>query len=254
MANPIRLLHITDTHLHAHHEARMRGVNTFDTFLAVLEQVANDSRKPDAVIATGDLVQDETKQGYEKFRDAIRDIGVPVHCVPGNHDSQSIMAAVLNDPPFHYCGDFIFGDWCLVMLNSVIRLDDSGRLTPDEFARLDNSLRASKDKHVMLCMHHHPLAMGSQWLDGVMLHNSEKLFKVVNEYNHVRCMVWGHVHQSSDRDLNGIRMLSTPSTASQFLPDSDVFKMDTRPPGYRWLELNEDGSVDTEVVWLEKSG
>ncbi|MGI9292237.1 MAG: 3',5'-cyclic-AMP phosphodiesterase [Gammaproteobacteria bacterium] len=251
MPEPIRLLHITDTHLHAHHEARMRGVNTFDSFIAVIEHVHTDGRPYDAVIATGDLVQDETRQGYERFRDVMIHLGVNVYCVPGNHDSQRIMEEVLNGGPFHYCGDFVLGDWCIVMLNSVIRLDDSGRMTPDELARLDQTLKKNTGKHAMLCMHHHPLDMGSQWLDGVALQNKEKLFRVIGEHNNVRSMVWGHVHQSSDRDHNGIRMLSSPSTSSQFLPHSDVFKMDTRPPGYRWIELNEDGSIDTEVVWLE---
>jgi hypothetical protein len=27
--------------------------------------------------------------------------------------------------------------------------------------------------------------------------------------------------------------------------------VDTRPPGYRWLELLPDGDVRTEVAWIE---
>jgi Icc protein len=46
-------------------------------------------------------------------------------------------------------------------------------------------------------------------------------------------------------------MLSTPSTCSQFLPNSDDFGMDDRPPGYRWLHLYADGAIDTDVVWLD---
>ena len=251
MADPVRILHITDTHLHAHPDARMRGINTLESFQSVIDRVISGARKPDAVIATGDLVQDETRQGYERFRDAMETLKVPVHCLPGNHDSQTIMEATLNDPPFHYCGDAVYDDWCLIMLNTVIRLDDGGRLAPDELARLNRTLAERADKHVLLAMHHHPLPMGSLWLDGVKLRNSDKLFKALQPHENVRCMMWGHVHQSSDRQHNGIRMISTPSTASQFLPDSDVFKMDRRPPAYRWLNLHTDGSVETEVVWLE---
>ncbi len=250
VADPVRILHITDTHLHAHPDARMRGVNTFNTFQLIVERVLNGKRKPDAVIATGDLVQDETRQGYERFRDTIKIMNVPVHCLPGNHDSQRIMAETLNDAPFQYCGAAVYDDWCLIMLNTVVRFDDSGRLTPDELARLNRTLCEQSDKHVLIGMHHHPIPMGSLWLDGVNLCNSEKLFKALEPHENVRCMVWGHVHQSSDRQHNGIRMISTPSTTSQFLPDSDVFKMDTRPPGYRWLNLHPDGSIETEVVWL----
>ena len=163
------------------------------------------------------------------------------------------MEELLSDEPFQYCGEAVYGDWCLIMLNTVIRLDDGGRLAPDELARLSQTLEAQADKHVLLCMHHHPMPMGSQWLDGVNLRNSEKLFNTIQPHENVQCMVWGHVHQSSDRQHKGIRMISTPSTASQFLPNSDAFKMDTKPPGYRWISLHPDGSIETEVVWLEQS-
>ena len=65
---PFRLLHVTDHHLHAHSESRMRGLNTYDTLLAVIEHVRAGELKPDAVLATGDLVQDETRKGYERFK------------------------------------------------------------------------------------------------------------------------------------------------------------------------------------------
>jgi Icc protein len=66
----------------------------------------------------------------------------------------------------------------------------------------------------------------------------------------VRAIVWGHVHQSYDALRKGVRLLATPSTCAQFLPNSDDFAVDRRPPGYRTLELRADGSLLTEVVWV----
>ena len=48
----------------------------------------------------------------------------------------------------------------------------------------------------------------------------------------------------------GVRLLATPSTCAQFLPNADDFAVDPRPPAYRTLELRPDGSLLTEVVWL----
>ena len=67
----------------------------------------------------------------------------------------------------------------------------------------------------------------------------------------LRAILWGHVHQASDRVRQGVRLLSTPSTCAQFLPGSATFAMDTRPPGYRWLDLHDDGRIETRIVWLE---
>jgi len=243
-------LHITDPHLHAQRDATMRGVNTFETFNAVLEHVAEDGRQPAAIIATGDLVQDETRQGYERFHKSMSATGAPVHCIPGNHDSPSIMAELLNDAPFQYCGDASYGDWQLIMLDTTARWDESGQMAATELERLDNTLANCSDKHALLTMHHHPVPMGSAWLDRINLLNSHEFLAIIERHTNVRGIVWGHVHQESDQTINGVRMLSSPSTCSQFLPNSESFGLDTLSPGYRWLELQPDGSIETEVIWL----
>ncbi len=250
---PLRLLHVTDHHLHAHSESRMRGLNTYDTLLAVIEQVRAGELQPDAVLATGDLVQDETRKGYERFKKLLGSLAVPVHCIPGNHDAPQIMAEMLNTPPFQFCGTATYGNWCIIMLNSACVGDDGGRLTQDQLEFLDRTLASNSAHNVLVCLHHQPVPMGSRWLDGVGLRNSDEFLEIIDHYQHVRGIVWGHVHQASDRRRNGVRLFSSPSTCSQFLPNSDDFALDSRPPGYRWLELRKTGSIDTTVVWLEES-
>ena len=68
----------------------------------------------------------------------------------------------------------------------------------------------------------------------------------------MRAVVWGHVHQDFDAMRGPVRLLSTPSTCAQFKPGAEKFAVDTRPPGYRILELGVDGAIRTEVVWLER--
>jgi Icc protein len=250
-AKPVQILHITDPHLHAHRDAMMRGLNTYDSFRSIIDRANTEKRKLDAVIATGDLVQDETREGYERFSNLVSELGVPVHCIPGNHDSPQIMAEILNKPPFQFCGSAIYQDWCLIMLNSVVRWDDGGQLETSQLEILEQTLSANESRYALICMHHHPVSIGSAWMDGGLgLRNSSDFFKIIDQYDNVRGIAWGHVHQASDHERNGVTLFSTPSTCAQFLPNSDVFKMDTRPPGYRWLNLMPDGSIETEVVWL----
>jgi Icc protein len=99
-------------------------------------------------------------------------------------------------------------------------------------------------------MHHHPLPMGSTWLDGVARRDAPAFWKVIDAHSDVRVVVCGHVHQASDRTRNRVRFLSTPSTCAQFLPSSEFFALDERPPGMRWIELYDDGSIETEVTWV----
>lgn len=249
---PIKILHLTDPHLHAHPDAMMRGLNTFETCKATVEHIVAGGRKPDAVIATGDLVQDETRQGYELFRELLDPLDAPVHCLPGNHDSPRIMAEILNTPPFHFCSPATYGRWRLTMLNTTVRWDDGGRLEENQLQILEQNLAAYPDHYALIGLHHHPIPTGSRWLDGLNLRNSDAFFDIIDRHPQVRCVVWGHVHQASQHLRKQVTMLSSPSTGLQFLPNSDVFMMDSKSPGYRWIELQPDGSIETEVVWLSQ--
>ena len=67
----------------------------------------------------------------------------------------------------------------------------------------------------------------------------------------MRAVIWGHVHQTFEQQRKGVRLLATPSTCVQFLPDSKEFAVDMVPPGYRWLELYPDGTLKTGVERLQ---
>jgi Icc protein len=95
--------------------------------------------------------------------------------------------------------------------------------------------------------------MSSNWLDAVGVENANQLFEVLDAHSRVRVVSWGHVHQCYDGRRQGVRLLATPSTCGQFLPLSNEFAIDSRPPAYRRLTLQGDGSIETEVVWLDEA-
>jgi Icc protein len=251
-ARPTTLLQITDTHLHAALDSRMRGVTTEETFRSVLANARNDPRWPaDAILVTGDIVQDESRAGYERFKTALAPLGPPVLCIPGNHDDPALMREVLVEPPFQVGGEFTFGDWSVLMLDTFVAGDDGGALGAERLAALRLALARHRDRHILICMHHHPLPMGSTWLDGVALRDAPTFLEIVDASPQVRGVLWGHVHQASERDRGGVKYLSTPSTCSQFLPGSASFALDERPPGARWLMLHGDGTIASQVSWVK---
>ena len=94
--------------------------------------------------------------------------------------------------------------------------------------------------------------MGSAWLDSVGMANGDEVLERLRNLGRVRALAFGHVHQEYDDDYEGIRILATPSTCRQFKPDSDEFAVDENPPAYRRIELGADGTVATEVVWVDQ--
>lgn len=247
----LSLLQISDTHLHATTDSRMRGVNTHDTFMAVLAAARRNERWPvDAMLVSGDVVQDESRAGYERFRAELEPLGLPILCLPGNHDDPKLMDEILSRAPFQFCGTARLGTWSLILLNTFLTGEDAGGLGARRLEALEAALQENGRQHVLICMHHQPMNMGSTWLDGVGLRDAQRFLELVDAHKNVRGVLWGHVHQASDRWRGDVRFLSAPSTCSQFLPGSDFFAIDSRPPGMRWLDLYPDGRLETVVSWI----
>jgi Icc protein len=252
-AFPVRLLQLTDPHLYADESRELYGINTAASFRAALTKGLAEAPGPlDAILVTGDIAEDGQRATYERFRSIMSGVGRPVMCIPGNHEDLPTLSSVLNSPPLHFCGSASFQRWRIVMLDSHVPGDDAGWLDEKELARLDRELAAARQQHVLVGLHHQPIPMGSPWLDTVGLQNGAALEALLEKHGNVRGVLWGHVHQASDRLHNGRRMLSTPSTCAQFTPNTQTCVMDLRPPAFRWLELLPDGEIRTEVVWLDE--
>lgn len=177
-------------------------------------------------------------------------LNLRMHCVPGNHDVRALMQKVCCAPPFSYCAYEEIGNWLLVGLDSCISGEAGGIVSSEELDRLSDIVGGSDAGHVMVCLHHPPVAMGSTWLDTVGLKNGDAFLQRLHALGRVRLAVFGHVHQPYDAEYEGIRIVATPSTCRQFLPGSDEFAVDDRPPAYRRITLRHDGSNDAELIWL----
>lgn len=245
----MQILQITDPHLYGTAGGRLRGIETDSSLRAVMDDAF--ARVPDysAVLVTGDLVQDD-RLGYLRFRSIFGNLQKPVLCIPGNHDEPQAMRKELNCAPFQICGAHEAGGWQFIMLDSFDAGRVGGRLMADELARLDATLERSP-AHAMVCLHHHPVAMGSSWLDSVGLAEPAAFWRIIDSHPHVRAVVWGHVHQAYDARRGDVRLFASPSTGAQFLPASDRYALDARPPAYRQFELHPDGRIDTAVHWVE---
>ena len=246
----IRVLQLTDPHLFADVDGELRGTNTQASLARVLAHYQDSDWCADRVIMTGDLIQDDTAEAYQRFRDLLLPLDLRVHCVPGNHDIRDLMRAVCCRPPFSYCAYEEFRDWLIVGIDSCIRGHAGGEVSSDELDRLSDIVSRSPAKHVMVCLHHPPVPVGSKWLDSVGLRNGDEVLDRLRSLNRVRLATFGHIHQEYDAEHDGMRIIGTPSTCRQFEPGSEKFAVDDNPPAYRRITLGADGSVDTEVVWV----
>jgi Icc protein len=245
----MKILQITDPHLYGGASGSLRGVVTDASLRRVLDQAYASVPDFAALLVTGDLVQDDPS-GYLRFRGIFGGSQKPVLCIPGNHDEPAIMRQSLSGAPFQICGTHAVHGWQLVMLDSCDPGHVGGRLAEQELERLDRTL-AGSPQHALVCLHHHPVDMGSRWIDTIGLANRDEFWRVIEAHPHVRGVVWGHVHQEYEGNRGSVRLFATPSTGAQFLPMSDRYAVDSRPPAYRPFELHPDGRIDSEIHWAE---
>lgn len=247
----MRLLQFTDTHLTGSPDTLVRGVATDATLRRCLADARRRHPEPSALLLTGDLVQDDPR-GYPRLRGYFGGAGVPVFCLPGNHDSPAELRRELAGPPFVHELANRCGSWLILMLNSSVPGVHHGHLSAAELTRADQALAAHPDAHALVCLHHHPVAHGSRWLDELMLDNATDLFAVLERYPRVRGLLWGHTHQPLDDARGTLRLMGTPSTCMQFATGADEFLLDSRPPAYRWLQLGDDGNLETGIEWVAR--
>ncbi|MEO1144795.1 MAG: 3',5'-cyclic-AMP phosphodiesterase [Cyanobacteria bacterium J06638_22] len=241
------VLQLTDTHLFADEEAMMAGMQTVKSFQTIIERISTLPRRPDLVLLTGDLSQDESTKSYHRLRDAINALGIPAYAIPGNHDIIPVMTPILQGGQFRTGRSLQQQHWNLVLLDSVVPGQVAGRLAETELAFLDEQLAAHSILPALVTLHHPPCLINSTWMDDIGLLNAEEFFAVLDRHPQVKLVVFGHIHQKFEGERKGVRYLGAPSACVQFKPRSETFSLDETLPGYRLLTLHPDGQFDTVV-------
>lgn len=242
----MKFIQISDTHLFADAGKRLLGVDTAASLQAVIE-LAAEEKDVAGILATGDISQDGSLKSYQRFDEMLRVLGLPVYWIPGNHDSSANFHRPSGDFPLATRTIIEAGKWRILLLDSVIPGDDEGHLAETELEYIEKNIH-DDGLHYMLVMHHQPVPCGCSWLDTMILDNSAEFISLISGKPGVRAVINGHIHQSNQRDISGISFISTPSTCFQFTPQTSQFSLDSCMPGYRRLLLQDNGSIDTEVV------
>lgn len=244
---PLRIVQISDTHIQAQPGGKLWGVDVDANLDAVLRRLQTRHWPVEFILATGDLVHDEGAPAYDRLRALLKPLGVPVYCLPGNHDTSAILQQALAANPVCWRRHVTAGRWQFIFLDSSLPGSDGGHLPLEELTLLENTLAAHPELHALVVLHHQPLPVGTAWLDTMVVDNGADLFAVLDRHPQVRAVVWGHIHHDFTAQRQGVHLLGAPSTCVQFKPATAQPQADSLPPGYRWFELYPDGRLVTGI-------
>lgn len=244
----LQVVQITDTHLREEAGGKLVGMDTDFSLDQVVGLVGREQACIDLVLGTGDISDNGSESAYGRAEAYFARLNAPVAWLAGNHDDADLMERVLGKTA-GWERAVESRHWLIVLLNSRIPGEVGGNLGEAELVWLEACLEDAQTRglFVLVCLHHQPVVIGSQWIDEQMVADHAEFFEVLDRYDTVRGVLWGHVHQQVDRERNGVKLMATPSSCVQFAPASQEFRLDDQPPGYRWLELKPDGGIDTGV-------
>lgn len=250
--SPLRLIQLTDLHLFGDPAGRLLGLTTRLSFETVLARALSDGEgvgcAAPALVLTGDLVHDESAEGYAYLSRVLDATGLQCFCIAGNHDRIDLMAAHLRPGLTSAVAGRRLGGWHLAFLDTTVGGKDGGQLD-EAVLEAAEILIATERAPTLIFLHHHPIPIGSVWMDTMGVDNGAALVELCRRYAHVKGLLFGHIHQELATARGDLQILGTPSTCVQFLPGSEQFALDSRPPGYREIRLYPDGRLET---WVER--
>ncbi|AOY96677.1 phosphodiesterase [Cupriavidus sp. USMAA2-4] len=235
---------ITDLHIKAGGRLSYGVVDTAGALQRCLDTLLVAPQRPDAVVATGDLVDFGSEEEYRFLRGLLAALPMPVYLLPGNHDSRAMLRRVFpdhaylfsggaGDEPVHYAVDA--GPLRLVGFDCTVPGRSGGRAEAAGLRWLDATLAAAPATPTLLMLHHPPFHTGIGHMDTQGLEGAADLEAVVRRHPQVERVLCGHLHRHIVRRFGGTLAMTAPGPAHQVALDLDPqapsrFRME--PPGY----------------------
>ena len=248
-SKPLNIVQISDCHLLADAQAAYNDINTANTLQQVLEHIQTTER-PDLLLLTGDIAQDELPQTYARLATQLTAFSCPILTLPGNHDDAAYLTLSSPWQQQHWYDDH----WQIIALdsNGPGQYQYSTTIRDAELARLDQLLH-DHTQHAVIALHHPPIPMAHGWSDEMLVDNRQVLHDIIQRHPQVKAVVWGHVHCAWDYHDGQIHWLSCPSSYALFTVAAKLFPpMANAGVGYRRLSLYANGEVRHQVVLLRR--
>lgn len=167
-----------------------------------------DTLQPDALVLTGDLVDDGWLAGYQAIANLLGSKSWPVFILPGNSDSHEMMRAVWNDQPWSDTGAMHFvteiSGMRLIGLDTTVSGAAAGSVL-EHLPWLEKQLAANATLPTILFLHHHIFKSGIPGLDSIMCSGHQELEHLLkNASCPPVAIASGHVHRPMMSNVAGI--------------------------------------------------
>ena len=256
------LAQISDLHIKRPGALAYRRVDTGAYLARTVAALNALEPRPDAVIMTGDLVDQGDPQQYEHLKTLLAPLEIPYFLMVGNHDERTALRAAFPDrAELHSGGEFVHyavdvGPLRLIALDSMVPGESAGNLCDARLAWLETQLEAAQGRPTVVALHHPPFVCGIGHMDELRLDPAaaDKLAALIARYPNVERVICGHVHRPMFVRFGGTIASAVPAPAHQVGLDlredaPSAFVME--PPAYALHRYDPATGIVTHHAYVE---
>ncbi len=246
---PFLLVQLSDAHV------RDDDAQPERMFADAVRDVAALAPAAGAVLVSGDLTEHGLRHEYERVRELLSGLAMPVHVLGGNHDDRESLRASFPLPGGDDGEDYRYTTRCgplrLVAIDTTDPGRVEGRLGAERLAWLDARLAEEGETPTVVAMHHPPLLLGIPAWDEIGLPDADRaaLGEIIARHPQVRRVLAGHVHRAALGSVGGCPVFTCPSTWIQGRLDfarPDELSVVAEPPCFA-VHLAVAGELTTHV-------
>ncbi|MCC8394335.1 phosphodiesterase [Paraburkholderia sp. MMS20-SJTR3] len=237
------LAQISDLHIKQAGVLAYRRVDTAACLTRCVTALNALAPRPDAVLITGDLVDQGDSRQYAHLRTLLAPLEIPYFLMVGNHDERAALRAAFPErAELRGGGEFVqyavdVGPLRVLALDSMVPGQSGGTLCDARLDWLARQLDAARSKPVVVALHHPPFACGIGHMDDMRLDQAaaHKLAALIGQHPNVERVLCGHVHRAMFVRFGGTIASAIPAPAHQVALDlrehaPSAFVME--PPAY----------------------
>jgi 3',5'-cyclic-AMP phosphodiesterase len=256
------LAQISDLHIKQPGALAYRRVDTAAYLARCVEALNALVPRPDAVLITGDLVDQGDAQQYAHLKTLLAPLAIPYFLMVGNHDERKALRATFPErEELLGGGEFVqyavdVGPLRVIALDSLVPGSSAGMLCDARLAWLAQQLEAARGKPVVVALHHPPFACGIAHMDEIRLDPaaSDQLAALLARHPNVERVLCGHVHRAMFVRFGGTIASAIPAPAHQVALDlredgPSVFVME--PPAYALHRYDPETGIVTHHAYVD---
>jgi Icc protein len=221
------LAQISDLHIKRPGALAYRRVDTAAALARCVARLNALAPRPDAVVITGDLVDQGSAEEYRHLRTLLAPLEIPFYLLVGNHDERSALRQTFPEQAWLQTGgEFVqyavdIGPLRLIALDSLVPQQSAGALCAARLAWLEAELEAARGLPVIIAVHHPPFVSGIGHMDQQRLDpaSAERLAAIVMRHRNVERVICGHVHRPMFTRFGGTVASAVPAPAHQVALD-----------------------------------